>query len=97
MCKWGNYKLIKVKIPSDLSSTGKSKWKKMQIDSCISDIVEVLQKGGIDMRGCCCGHNKGFGDIHLQDDRALVIVPGRWYYNGGRQKIDKLCKRKMLK
>ena len=29
-------------------------------------IFEALQKGAVDMRGSCCGHDKIFGDIHLQ-------------------------------
>lgn len=82
--------LVKVKIPADLSSTGKIKWKKTLIDNCLANIVKALQKGKVDMRGCCCGHGKGFGDIHLQDDRVLVIVSGKWYYNGGKQKIEKI-------
>lgn len=74
MCKWGTWKKLKLKIPADLSSTGKEKWKMCKIDSCIADIVEALQNAGIDMRGCCCGHGKDLGDIHLQDGRVLVIT-----------------------
>ena len=83
--------LVRVKIPADLSSTGKVKWKRALIDACIAPIVRALQKGGIDMRGSCCGHGKGFGDIHLQDDRLLVIVPGKWYFGSdGNKKMWKL-------
>ena len=74
MCKWGTYKKVRVKIPADLSSTGKVKWKKMNIDSCIAPIVEALQKAGIDMRGSCCGHGKEIGHIDLQDGRSLIII-----------------------
>ena len=73
MCKEGEYKLVNVKIPADLSHTGKSRWKKARIDKCIAPIVKALQEGGIDMRGSCCGHNKRDGDIHLQDGRILII------------------------
>lgn len=73
MCKWGEHKLVKVKIPADLSHSGKSYWRLKGIDKCIASIVEALQKGGIDMRGCCCGHFKGDGHIHLQDGRILII------------------------
>lgn len=65
--------LVKVKIPADLFSTGKEKWKMVQIDACIASIVKALQKGGIDMRGSCCGHGIMDGDIHLQDGRILII------------------------
>ena len=77
MCKWGNHKKVRVQIPADLSSTGKVKWKKPNIDSCIAPIVEALQKAGIDMRGSCCGHNKSVGNIDLQDGRKLIIMGGK--------------------
>ena len=67
------YELVKVKIPADLSHTGKTLWKKMKIDKCMAPIVKALQEGGIDMRGSCCGHGKMDGDIHLQDGRILII------------------------
>jgi len=63
---------VRVRIPADLSCTGKARWKKVQIDACIAPIVKVLQKGGIDMRGSCCGHG-GDGNIHLEDGRILII------------------------
>ena len=74
MCEWGTMTSVFVKIPADLSSTGKTKWKWEQIDSCIAELVDALQTAGIDMRGSCCGHGKDFGDIHLQDGRVLVIT-----------------------
>lgn len=67
------YELIKVKIPADLSHTGKGFWKYCKIDKCIAPIVRALQEGGINMRGSCCGHGKMDGDIHLQDGRILII------------------------
>jgi len=74
MCKWGTYKKVRVKISADLSSTGKVKWKKMNIDSCIASIVEALQKAGIDMSSSCCGHNECEGEIRFQDGRGLLIL-----------------------
>ena len=86
MCK-EEYELVKVKIPADLSCTGRSHWKKAQIDRCIAPIVSALQEGGIDMRGSCCGHGKMDGDIHLQDGRILIIKEdGDKYYNERRKK-----------
>jgi hypothetical protein len=66
-------KMIKVKIPADLSCTGKTKWKRVSIDYCIAPIVKALQGASIDMRGSCCGHGKQCGNIHLQDNRVLII------------------------
>ena len=74
MCEWDETVKVRVKIPADLSCTGKEKWRECDIDSCIAPIVEALQGAGIDMRGSCCGHNKSEGDIHLQDGRVLVIL-----------------------
>lgn len=85
MCKVGEYELVRVKIPADLSHTRKSRWKKAQIDRCIAPVVRALQEGGIDMRGSCCGHGKMDGDIHLQDGRILIIKKdGDKYYNERR-------------
>ena len=64
---------VLVKIPADLSFNSKEHWKEAPIDACLAPIVEALQKAGIDMRGSCCGHGRGEGDIHLQDGRALII------------------------
>ncbi len=70
---------VKVKIASDLSVTGKTKWKYALIDACIAPIIKALQKGNIDMRGSCCGHGSNIGDIHLQDNRYLIIKKTRDY------------------
>jgi hypothetical protein len=63
---------IRVRIPADLSCSGKAKWKRISIDKCITPLIEALQNFGINMRGSCCGHG-GDGDIHLQDGRILII------------------------
>jgi len=73
MCLHGDTELVNVKIPADLSFDGKEKWKLAKIDKCIAPIVKALQEGGVDMRGSCCGHEKGPGKIDLQDGRMLVI------------------------
>jgi hypothetical protein len=75
VCEWGTHEKVRVKIQADLSCTGKEHWKYMKIDACISLIVRALQRGGIDMRGSCCGHGKGhgLGRIDLQDGRTLFI------------------------
>ncbi len=66
---------VKVKIPADLSSTGKVKWEYVLIDACISTFVRVLQFANMDMRSSCCGHGETFGKITLQDGRTLLIIP----------------------
>ena len=78
MCEWGNTVPVWVKIPTDLSATGKERWKNDPIDSCIAPMVRALQDGGIDMRGSCCGHGCGWGHIGLQDGRNILITDGRY-------------------
>jgi len=73
MCEWGEHELVRVHIDADLACEGRAKWKRMQIDKCIAPIVRALQEGGINMRGSCCGHGKGQGEIALSDGRALKI------------------------
>ena len=64
---------VRVRIDADLSCSGRAKWKMKPIDRCIAPLVEALQKGGINMRGSCCGHGRGDGDIELSDGRILII------------------------
>ncbi len=74
MCEWGIWKEVRVKIPARLSATGEECWRLKAIDVCLSDLVIVLQQGGIDMKHSCCSHGLGFGHIALQDGRMLVIT-----------------------
>jgi hypothetical protein len=90
MCQQGSFKLVRVKIPADLSCSGRAKWKKAQIDSCIAPIVGALQKGGIDMRGSCCGHGRGDGDIQLQDGRTLIIRRGEIFRDDENNPIKRV-------
>lgn len=73
MCRYGKTITVRVKIPADLSHDGGERWANKQIDFCIANIVQALQRGGISMRHSCCGHDKGDGDIILQDGRRLLI------------------------
>lgn len=87
MCEWGNNRKVMVKVPADLSATGKTAWKRKLIDACIADIVEALQRGGIDMRGSCCGHGRSEGNILLQDGRVLLILS----LQAGRDYLSRDC------
>lgn len=73
MCKRGTLENVAVRISADLSCTGKIYMKIMKIDACIAPIVDALQKGGINMRGSCCGHGKSDASIELQDGRQIII------------------------
>lgn len=65
---------VRVRIPADLSCSGRAKWKRVGIDGCIAPLVRALQRGGVDMRGSCCGHGRGPGHIDLQDGRGLLVL-----------------------
>ena len=75
MCKWGTTEPVRVHIDADLSYTGRARWTRAGIDKCIAPIVKALQKGGINMRGSCCAHGKGPGQIDLSDGRMIRIYP----------------------
>jgi hypothetical protein len=77
MCT-NEWSVVRVRIPADLSCMGAAKWKRAKIDACIAPIVRALQRGGIDMRGSCCGHGKTKGHIDLQDGRVLIIENRSW-------------------
>lgn len=74
MCEHGDTVLVRLEVPADLSHTGRARMKVCEIDRCIAPLVMALRDAGIKTRGCCCGHGKGPGDIHLQDGRVLVIM-----------------------
>ena len=73
MCQYGDTVPVLVYVKDDLSYNGQSRWKVAQIDRCLAPLVSALQRGGIDMLGCCCGHGAGPGSIVLTDGRELVI------------------------
>jgi hypothetical protein len=73
MCEYGNTKVLDVVIPAHRSSTGEDKPKRVDIDSCIFDIVAALNRGGVDTMACCCGHGHLPGDIALADGRRLLV------------------------
>ena len=45
------------------------------IDHCIHHIVAALNAGGIGTIASCCGHGTMHGNIILDDDRVLIIIP----------------------
>lgn len=74
MCKHGNEVVLLVPIPANLSHTGKFRWCRKGVDSCIAPIVQALNDAGIYTSGCCCGHGKEEGTIFLHDGRILKIL-----------------------
>jgi len=90
MCKWGT--LTKVKLMEvDFGGLNNEQYKlylkktglqegEERIDSCIAALVQALNDGGIKTTMSCCGHGKTFGDIFLQDGRALLIINDKKKY-----------------
>lgn len=70
MCKWNNTETVKLQIPQAVS-----KRNVCEVDSCIVEIVQALNDGGVLTIASCCGHGKGIGNIALRDGRELFIVP----------------------
>ncbi len=87
-------KPVRVRIPADLSSTGRVKWRICLIDACIAPLVTALQKAGVRMRGSCCGHHLEDGHIDLQDGRVLVVRPAAHYWRDIRRRNEKNRKNK---
>lgn len=73
MCQHGDVTDVLIRIPADLSFTGRWRWGWKPIDSCIADVVKALQKARIYTRSSCCGHGAADGEISLNDGRRLVI------------------------
>jgi len=64
---------VMVYLAPDLSCTGEARWREFGIDKCIAPLVKALQEAGVNMRGSCCGHGKGPGEITLADHSILTI------------------------
>lgn len=74
MCKWGTQKLLKVTIPAKNSHTGVAQVKEVPIDSCIYDIVKLLNEKYKLTAGSCCGHGKSPASIIFHDGTEIVIM-----------------------
>jgi hypothetical protein len=74
MCEWGTDVAVRVTVPASLSHTGHDRSAIKGIDACIADIVDALNKGGIQTVTSCCGHGRAEGHIVLRDGRTLRIA-----------------------
>lgn len=68
MCEHGTYKEVLVKTYPD------NIYKYKKVDSCIADIVDALNRYGLETTTSCCGHGSGESSILLEDGRQLFIV-----------------------
>lgn len=69
MCKWGTYKEIKLCKAREVSGRFI-----IPVDSCLADLIQVLNDANIETTTSCCGHGKGDGEIILRDGRILRIL-----------------------
>uniref|UniRef100_A0A6H1ZHQ9 Uncharacterized protein n=1 Tax=viral metagenome TaxID=1070528 RepID=A0A6H1ZHQ9_9ZZZZ len=61
MCKWNNTKVLEVKgVPRD-------------IDSCIFNLVKVLNEHYKTTVACCCGHEKQPSRISFDDGTEMIL------------------------
>ncbi len=74
MCEWKTTKVLIIKGV------------KRDIDSCIYDLVKILNGHGMQTIATCCGHSKQPSSIVLKDGRELRIFDN---YEDAR-KVDKL-------
>jgi len=81
MCKWGTDTEV------TLCVARMNGMKTTKVDSCIAPIVQALNDAGIKTIASCCGHNKRPGNIVLDDERKLFIIPD---YKSARRLDKKL-------
>lgn len=90
MCEWGNEVELRVPISARRSYTGKFRWDTKGIDSCLADIVRVLNDAGIYTDECCCGHGKSDGYLALHDGRVFLIPEnGLLYWQRPSEEAEK--------
>ncbi len=82
MCKWGNTVDVRVKVPADLSHTGKTRFAIKPIDSCLARDVRLLNFCGIYTRASCCGHGKAKGEIMLWDGKVIKFKKNKGIKKG---------------
>lgn len=59
MCEWGDTSYVLVPVDPRLAHDGKFKWESRKIDSCIADLVHLLNLRGFLTANSCCGHGRG--------------------------------------
>ncbi len=74
MCKWGTIKVLDIPAHPSWKRYVINGCKKIDVDSCIADIVQALNDSGISTIASCCGHNHGPGIISLQDGRQMILI-----------------------
>lgn len=71
MCKWGIYKDVKLAHPKEYS--GRTV---VPVDSCLAELIQMLNDKGVHTLSCCCGHGKSEGDILIDPDSFEITEFG---------------------
>lgn len=81
MCLYGNYRLVEI-------INRKQNKKRVTVDACIADEIQMLNNYGIITLGCCCGHGKagqiteyknGFGVWKSSEFPPHVLIENHSY------------------
>jgi hypothetical protein len=77
MCVHGNE--VVLSLPANICPQKENRT--VSIDTCIVQQIEVLWVAGIQILGCCCGHNKEYPSFVIEAsasqaeiDRAIAIL-----------------------
>lgn len=71
MCEQGSFEMLKV--PEYDQNTREYIWSEQKIDTCLANLVQILNDGGLFTKSCCCGHGKFKGTLVLQNGKILFI------------------------
>ena len=74
MCKKGNTAQVIA------HHVGEIRCVEVQVDKCISKMVQALNDKGVATKECCCGHGEKTGHITLTNGKILAILPNRKAY-----------------
>jgi len=74
-----------VKIPAELSHTGKARWDQKPVDKCLAGTVNALNAAGEYTAACCCGHGKSPGSIILHDGTVIETL---WCHRTGADRAN---------
>lgn len=76
MCKWGTDTIIHViQRNNEFIPRG---WHPIGVDSCIAELVQLMNFQGIITSLCCCGHGEHPGKIYAEPESIPLL--DKWGY-----------------
>lgn len=67
MCEWGSSTDVILCKPREISGRIR-----VSVDSCVADVVQLLNDNGIQTLGSCCGHGNGSAKIEFDAKVRLI-------------------------